>query len=145
MKIKYLALYLSISMFTLNVTTIKVFANSEIEKKVQPKQKTPLKKIEEQPKNELDKTVLQAGKHKFEHYCSECHGMTGLGDGPTSEYFDPAPRNFTKDPFKYGSKREEMFKTISEGVKKTGMPAWGKILKPVEINNIIDYIKSLKK
>lgn len=43
MRIKYLALYLSISMFTLNLSTIKVFANSEIEKKVQPKQKTPKK------------------------------------------------------------------------------------------------------
>ena len=35
------------------------------------------------------------GKTTYDAKCTECHGASGLGDGPAAPLLKPAPRDFT--------------------------------------------------
>lgn len=65
--------------------------------------------------------LLAKGKAAFEANCVTCHGATGHGDGPAGLYMDPRPRDFGKDRFKQGATPEEVFVSITHGVKDTAM------------------------
>lgn len=72
--------------------------------------------------------LLKQGEESFKTNCVACHGAKGDGHGPAAVAIkDPKPRDFTKGVFKYGSKPEEIFKTISQGVKETAMPSWSSL------------------
>lgn len=73
------------------------------------------------PSNEL----LEKGKAAFTINCVPCHGPKGAGDGPAAVALTPKPRNYTTDVFKNGDKVENVFKTVSEGIKDTAMVAYG--------------------
>jgi mono/diheme cytochrome c family protein len=71
--------------------------------------------------------LLEKGKAAFAANCVTCHGEKGAGDGPAGLYMNPKPRDFTKDPFKQGTRPEEIFVTVTEGVKDTLMVGWPQI------------------
>lgn len=73
-------------------------------------------------------TLAERGKALFALYCVNCHGRQGRGDGPRSPAFDPPPRDLSKGIFKFRStpsgsppSREDLFRTISGGLRGTGM------------------------
>lgn len=74
-------------------------------------------------------TAEAAAKAKttFMTTCSPCHGPKGHGDGPAAAALNPKPRNFTTDTMKNGDKVEDVFKSISEGLKGTPMVAFAHI------------------
>lgn len=86
-----------------------------------------------------------AGKAKFEQFCVACHGATGKGDGPAGASLKPKPTDFAAskltDP--------NMFKIIKEGGTAVGrsamMMSWKASLTDADINNVIAYIRTLKK
>ena len=65
--------------------------------------------------------LLEKGKAAYLVNCLACHGEKGDGAGPAGQALNPKPRDFSKDPFKQGTKPEELFKSISEGVAGTPM------------------------
>ena len=67
------------------------------------------------------KVLLSKGKAAYEMNCIACHGVKGEGDGVAAAAMNPKPRNFAKETFKYGSSVEEIFVTITNGVKDTSM------------------------
>lgn len=81
--------------------------------------------------------------------CSQCHGEDGDGMGPAADLMYPKPRDFTLALFKFKStdsdtefpSDEDFFKTISEGLPGTAMPAWGEMLSDAEIRALIRKIK----
>ncbi|MCC7386542.1 MAG: cytochrome c [Deltaproteobacteria bacterium] len=77
-----------------------------------------------EPSKGPTKEALEKGKAVFTTNCAACHGETGAGDGPAGLVLNPRPRNFAKDPFKQGTKPEQVFKTITEGVPGTVMVGW---------------------
>lgn len=77
-----------------------------------------------EPSKAPTKEALEKGKAVFATNCVACHGETGAGDGPAGMVLNPRPRNFAKDPFKQGTKPEQVFKTITEGVPGTPMVGW---------------------
>ncbi len=77
--------------------------------------------------------------------CILCHGPKGQGNGPASAAMgNLKPRNFTKDPFKFGESFEEVMKTVETGITGTPMPSW-KHLPETERKAIVRYILSLRK
>lgn len=68
---------------------------------------------------------LEKGKSLFSVNCVPCHGEKGDGTGPAAAALNPKPRNFAKEPFKQGTKPEDVFKSISTGVKDTPMVGFG--------------------
>lgn len=86
-----------------------------------------------------------AGKAKYDLFCVTCHGPAGTGDGPASTALNPKPKNLQAT----AKTDAELKKTIQEGGVAVGlsslMPPWGASLTEADIDNVIAYIRSLKK
>ena len=81
-----------------------------------------------------DREKLEEGKEVFTKTCVACHAADGGGIiGP----------NLTDDNWLHGGKIEQINATITNGVLAKGMPAWGKILKPKEVDEVTAYVWSL--
>ena len=79
--------------------------------------------------------AVAAGKVVFMANCVACHRADGGGQiGP----------NLTDDYWIHGGTPLEIHTTISEGVLAKGMPPWGKMLKPEQINDVMAYVISLR-
>lgn len=88
---------------------------------------------------------LEVGKNLFETRCALCHGLTGKGDGRMSKIIkNPPPANLTVSILS----SNELKKIIQDGGERVGrspqMPAWGKQINQVELNSVVEYIKSLR-
>lgn len=82
-----------------------------------------------------DETSIAAGKAIFMTNCKACHGDNGEGKiGP----------NFTDDYWLHGGNIQSIFKSIKYGWTDKGMREWGSELKPVEMQQVASYIKSLR-
>lgn len=79
----------------------------------------------------------------FQQYCVLCHGPKGEGDGVMAPQLNPKPRNFKKDPFKFGDTDEDHFKIMKNGTN-TGMLAFGGTLTDDQIKALVPYIKILR-
>lgn len=66
----------------------------------------------------------------FEKHCAVCHGVIGDGQGEAAYLLQPKPRNFRAGKFRLVSSenlqptREDLFRTISNGMPGTPMPSW---------------------
>jgi cytochrome c oxidase cbb3-type subunit III len=81
-----------------------------------------------------DPNALALGKTTFGANCAACHRLDGGGlIGP----------NLTDDYWIHGGSLAEMHKTVTEGVLDKGMPPWGKLLKPEQVNAVVVYVASL--
>lgn len=62
--------------------------------------------------------------------CQQCHGATGLGDGPASATLQDSwgdksvPFDFTSGPLKAGSSAEVIYRTFMTGLDGTPMPSY---------------------
>lgn len=79
--------------------------------------------------------VMAAGQAVFTTNCVSCHKADGGGMiGP----------NLTDNAWIHGGTLMEIHKTITEGVIAKGMPPWGTLLKPDQIDAVTVYVASLK-
>lgn len=69
--------------------------------------------------------LLAKGKASYATNCATCHGDAGDGMGPAGQYMNPKPRNFAKDKFKKGTKPQQVFTSISQGLPNTSMTGYG--------------------
>lgn len=81
-----------------------------------------------------DDHEVSEGKKVFVKNCVPCHGPDGGGViGP----------NLTDDFWIHGGKIEQINATITNGVLAKGMPPWGKLLPPKEVDEVTTYVWSL--
>jgi mono/diheme cytochrome c family protein len=90
-----------------------------------------------------DAASIAAGKQAFEKNCANCHGKTGVGDGPMGSELNPKPSNLVDAEWKHGSSDGEIFTVIKDGVKGTGMKGFNSKLQARDIWNIVNYLRSL--
>ena len=68
--------------------------------------------------------ILRAvGGPAAEHYravCSTCHGISGMGDGPSARGVQPSPKNFTDGRWQEYATDEAIAKIIVEGGRAVG-------------------------
>lgn len=90
-----------------------------------------------------------AGKDVYEKHCHYCHGMKGYGDGPVGLALTPHPVNFVDDAKRMSKSDAELFKSITEGVRKEiggesmFMPRWKEILTEKERRDVLAYVRKL--
>lgn len=96
---------------------------------------------------------IRGGYAIYRNQCMHCHGASGDGDGPTAPFLWPPPRDYRLGVFKFTSTagsgpdskptREDLRRTLRQGIPNTSMPAFATLLSPGEIEQVIDYVMFL--
>lgn len=76
------------------------------------------------------------GRAWYAQYCATCHGPNMDGAGASS---------LIDDNWAFGGEREDIFRSIHDGIEDLGMPAYGGALDEEQINLIIDAILGTEK
>ncbi len=89
----------------------------------------------------------EGGYALYRRNCVHCHGVSGAGDGPTAPFLYPTPRDYRRGIFKFTSTpsgkrphRDDLRRTITNGLHGTSMPAFESLLTEAEIEQVIDYV-----
>ena len=83
-------------------------------------------------------------KEGFVHYnemCVECHGAPGENESELEKGLNPKPPDLSNSA--QDMSPEELFWVIKNGIKMTGMPAWGKTHSDDKIWSIVAFIEKL--
>ncbi|GEJ56793.1 c-type cytochrome [Anaeromyxobacter diazotrophicus] len=88
------------------------------------------------------------GRHAYDRYCISCHGVDGDGRGPSADWIDPQPRDFTSGTFKFRSTPSgtlptdaDLYRTITNGLHRTFMPRWEPITE-LERRDLVQVVKA---
>lgn len=85
---------------------------------------------------------LNNGRKIYEQNCATCHGIKGLGDGPSAAVLNPKPVKFHDEEFIYSTSPYTFYRAIKNGIPGTAMPAWDYQLSLQEKWDVIRYIRS---
>jgi cytochrome c oxidase cbb3-type subunit 2 len=95
-----------------------------------------------------DPAAAARGKKAYGKYCISCHGTHGDGRGPSADWLDPRPRNFTTGTFKFRSTPSgelptdaDLQRTVEHGLNHTNMPHW-RALTTLERRDLVQFIKT---
>jgi mono/diheme cytochrome c family protein len=88
--------------------------------------------------------IVEKGKALYEGKggCVNCHGKSGMGDGPAAASLDPSPRNFHHHGFWRHRTEGEIFSVIKNGSPGTAMIAFSGTLSDEEIWTVIRYLRT---
>jgi len=82
-----------------------------------------------------DASVVALGKQVFGQNCAACHRADAGGQiGP----------NLADDYWLHGGTLEQIHTTVVDGVLEKGMPPWGKVLKPNQLDAVVAYIYTVR-
>ena len=86
-------------------------------------------------------------KRIYATYCSNCHGVSGKGDGLAAKSLPVKPADHTDGKFMSQLSDKYLHDIISKGGSGVGkspfMPAWGSLLKDQQIHDLTSYMRSL--
>ena len=87
---------------------------------------------------------IAAGKKLYDTQCTTCHGDTGKGDGKMAASLNPPkPSDLSDASWKHGSTDGEIFTLIRDGSKGTGMRGYAARMKPDDMWNVVNYLRTL--
>lgn len=90
---------------------------------------------------------LTNGTALYKRQCVMCHGAAGLGDGPAAKSMKGKLPSLANKATMSKLSDSQIHEVITNG-KKTeigNMPGLGKRLKPEEITDIVNYVRTLAK
>jgi len=87
---------------------------------------------------------LEVGRRIYDKECAFCHGVTGEADTDAARVLIPPPRKFA-DPVEMARVDDgRLYAAIKLGRPGTAMASWGSLLTPVEIIDVMRYVRSLQ-
>jgi mono/diheme cytochrome c family protein len=84
------------------------------------------------------------GRLVFQNYCVLCHGNTGWGDGRAAKLHTPSPFNLTASTAPRYYINDVIRKGGAAMGRGVGMPPWGEQLTDEQINDILNYLFTLR-
>lgn len=90
----------------------------------------------------LEARALSEGRAHFADHCAGCHANDGSGDTPLGRSLYPRAPDM-RAPTTQALTDGELFYIIENGVRLTGMPAWGGAGRPEESWKLVHFIRHL--
>lgn len=92
---------------------------------------------------DLSPAHLAAGSRHYRRLCSQCHGLTGDGRGPTGAWVYPRPRDFRQGVFKVATgpgkpRAEALARVVRGGVPGSSMPLFD-LIPDDEVRTLVAY------
>lgn len=86
--------------------------------------------------------ALVEGRTIFRQRCAMCHGGSGQGDASLATAFYPPVPDLTARTIQLWSDRD-LYWTIQNGIRMTGMPAWRSSLSDQQTWHVVAYIRHM--
>jgi len=86
--------------------------------------------------------IIFAGLSDYAGMCAQCHGEPDKPSGILTQGLNPTPPDL--EHLTEAGSAAEMFWTIQNGIRMTGMPAFGKTHQPDEIWPVVAFLQSAK-
>lgn len=83
------------------------------------------------------------GEKRYGVECAMCHGLNGRTPTDNGRWMYPRAADLTSQPTQQYSNRE-LFWIVKNGVRLSGMPAFGKVESDEHIWQLVHYVRSLK-
>ncbi|MEX1024580.1 MAG: c-type cytochrome [Planctomycetota bacterium] len=87
----------------------------------------------------------------YRQQCQHCHGVSGGGDGSTAQFLEPRPRDYRPGIFKFTAlkdkshpRRQDLARTLREGIYTTSMPSFARFSE-ARIQGLVDYVRLLSR
>jgi mono/diheme cytochrome c family protein len=95
------------------------------------------------PPRPLDRVAsAKEGDNAYTMRCTMCHGEDGRTLSPMGRWMYPRAADLTS-PAVQSYSDQELFWVVKNGVRLSGMPAFGKLETDDHIWNVVDYIRTL--
>lgn len=94
--------------------------------------------------NLADTTRIKRGAANYDAMCAQCHLAPGVDSSELYEGLNPKPPVLYKN-INFANKPNETFWVIKNGIKMTGMPAWGINNSDEQIWDMIALVSALDK
>lgn len=88
-----------------------------------------------------DKQMVNEGFIAYDAMCAMCHGAPGLQSSVLHEGLYPEPPELYEDDIEWSN--EELFWIVKNGIKMTGMPAYGPTHSDEDIWPIVAFLEKL--
>ncbi len=92
-----------------------------------------------------DPALAPKGAALYHEACLHCHGAPGISADPFSQGLYPAPANLLSGSIQNEWKDAQLYWIVENGLKLTGMPAFGSTYEKEEIAAVIAFVRRLPK
>lgn len=93
------------------------------------------------------KTFAKTAKDNYRLYCSQCHGLTGNGEGIDTPTMSVTPKIHTNAKEMIKLKDADIYTAIAQGgaaiTKSPLMPPWQGVMSEAEIKDMVKYLRKL--
>jgi mono/diheme cytochrome c family protein len=94
------------------------------------------------PRPQDTRASISSGVTLYGSDCSLCHGSDGHAQTPIGRWMYPRAADLTSEQVQSYSD-QELFWIIQNGIRFTGMPAFGKVETGDNIWNLVNYVRAL--
>ena len=94
------------------------------------------------PRPQDTKASIASGSTLYSSTCGYCHGSDGRAQTPIGRWTYPRAADLTSTQVQSYSD-QELFWIIQNGIRFTGMPAFGKVENGADIWNLVNYLRTL--
>ena len=94
------------------------------------------------PRPQDTKASMERGASQYGQDCGVCHGGDGRAKQPPGRWMYPRASDLTSKQVQSYSD-EELFWIIQNGIRFTGMPAFGEAETPDHVWDVVNYVRTL--
>lgn len=87
-----------------------------------------------------DPGMIRSGLVRYHALCATCHGAPGVNISATGQGLNPYPPELAGET---GEEPLELFWVVKNGIKMTGMPAYGVSLSDEEIWEVVAFLRRM--
>jgi mono/diheme cytochrome c family protein len=88
-----------------------------------------------------DAAMIQRGNVRYHELCAACHGAPDAPPAPMAKGLNPSPPNLAASAHELSP--ATLFWVTKNGIRMTGMPAWGASQSDAQIWDLIAYMETM--